>query len=129
LFETGNSFNDAGSSASGMFKSFTKNAACSANGHERRIFARDLGDESVTNRVSSTCMGNTLHRPPPLMRIFRPPSRVRSSKIVSAPPLAAKIAAIDPAAPAPMITTFLGERTGLEDMLQSSPFERPVPRA
>jgi len=43
-----------------------------------------------------------LQRPPPLIRIFRPPSAVRSSRITSAPDLAAKIAAIVPAAPAPM---------------------------
>jgi hypothetical protein len=59
----------------------------------------------VTNRDSSTTIGSTLHRPPPLMRIFRPPSRVRSSSSVSAPADAAKIAAMLPAAPAPMTTT------------------------
>ena len=43
------------------------------------------------------------------MRIFLPPSRVRSRSVVSAPAPAAKIAAIEPAAPAPMTTTRRGE--------------------
>src|SRR5574337_2090268 len=51
-----------------------------------------------------------LHRPPPLMRILRPPSFVRSRSSVSAPLEAAKIAAMVPAAPAPMTTTrFIGD--------------------
>src|SRR5262249_43618042 len=49
--------------------------------------------------------GRTLQRPPPLIRIFRPPSEVRSSRVVSTSEDAAKIAAIVPAAPAPMIAT------------------------
>jgi len=64
-----------------------------------------FGDESVMKRYSSSRAGNTLQRPPPLMRIFRPPSRVRSMSVVSAPAFAAKIAAIVPAAPAPMTAT------------------------
>jgi hypothetical protein len=46
-----------------------------------------------------------LHRPPPLMRILRPPFFVRSRSNVSAPLEAAKIAAMVPAAPAPITTT------------------------
>jgi hypothetical protein len=64
-----------------------------------------LGEESVTNRLSSTRAGRMLQRPPPLMRILRPPSAVRSSSSVSAPAEAAKIAASVPAAPAPMMAT------------------------
>ncbi len=64
-----------------------------------------------------------LQRPPPLMRIFRPPSRVRSSSTVSAPAEAAKIAAIDPAAPAPMTAM---RRRGIGAMYYSP---SPVPRA
>jgi hypothetical protein len=47
-----------------------------------------------------------LQRPPPLIRIFRPPSAVRSTTITGAGPLAAKMAATSPAAPAP--TTIVG---------------------
>ena len=72
------------------------------------MFLRVLGDESVTNRRSSTRAGRMLQRPPPLMRILRPPSRVRSSSRVSAPPTAAKIAAMVPAAPAPITATRRG---------------------
>ena len=69
-----------------------------------------LGDESVTKRVRSADDGRMLQRPPPLMRIFRPPSCVRSRSITSVPgeraaaDSAAKMAAIVPAAPAPMMT-------------------------
>ena len=55
---------------------------------------------------ASTTDGSTLQRPPPLIRIFRPPSVVRSSTSTRAPERAAKIAAIRPAAPAP--TTTMG---------------------
>jgi hypothetical protein len=83
----------------------SKKATCSASGHARTILRSVLGDESVMKRVSSRRAGSTLHRPPPLMRILRPPSRVRSTSSVSAPASAAKIAAIVPAAPAPITTT------------------------
>ena len=69
-----------------------------------------LVDESVTNRVTSSSEGRMLQRPPPLIRIFLPPSTVRSSSSTSglgdrnAAASAAKIAAIVPAAPAPTIT-------------------------
>jgi hypothetical protein len=48
-----------------------------------------------------------LQRPPPLIRILRPPSGVRSSSIVEAPASAAKMAAMMPAAPAPTTMTAL----------------------
>ena len=101
----GRASRDSGSSTSGMPSSRSKNAICSASGHERRILRRVFGEESVTKRDSSTRAGSTLQRPPPLMRILRPPSRVRSRSRVSAPARAAKMAAIVPAAPAPITTT------------------------
>jgi imidazolonepropionase-like amidohydrolase len=54
--------------------------------------------------IGSIREGRTLHRPPPLIRILRPPSRVRSSRSTGAPARAAKIAAMHPAAPAPITT-------------------------
>src|SRR5688500_8925544 len=57
------------------------------------------------NRDSSRRAGRMLQRPPPLMRILRPPSRVRSRRVVGAPAEAAKIAAMTPAAPPPITTT------------------------
>ena len=42
------------------------------------------GAESVTKRSGASRDGRMLHRPPPLMRIFRPPSAVRSSTITCA---------------------------------------------
>ena len=45
------------------------------------------------------------------MRILRPPSFVRSSSVTLAPDLAAKIAAIVPAAPAPTTTIWRGGGT------------------
>ena len=116
-FDAGNSLADSGSSTSGRPSSRSKNAICSASGHERRILRSVLGEESVTKRDSSTRVGRMLQRPPPLMRILRPPSRVRSSSSVSAPAAAAKIAAIEPAAPAPMTAT---RRVGIGGMYYSS---------
>ncbi len=46
-----------------------------------------------------------LQRPPPLMRIFRPPSSVLSMSTTSIPRRAAVSAASKPAAPAPTTTT------------------------
>ena len=74
-------------------------------GHERTILRTRCGGESLTNRDSSRRAGRMLHRPPPLIRILRPPSAVRSRRRVSAPAAAEKIAAMVPAAPAPMTTT------------------------
>src|SRR5437762_3993292 len=73
-----------------------------------------FGEEVVTKRAGSSSEGRTLQRPPPLMRIFLPPSWVRSSRRTlrlpfraSPPPgpPAAKIAAMNPAAPAPITMT------------------------
>ena len=124
LFETGNNFCASGSSASGICRSLSKKEIWSASGHVRRILRSERGDESVTKRDSSTRIGRTLHRPPPLMRIFFPPSRVRSRRVVSAPP-AAKIAAMEPAAPAPITTTL---RRGWEkEVMENDKRERPLP--
>ena len=73
----------------------TSAASCAA----RR---RRVGDERDR---APACMGSTLQRPPPLMRIFRPPSRVRSSEVARAPAAAANTAATNPAAPAPITAT------------------------
>ena len=105
LCEAGKSFSDSSSCSSGMPRSCSKKRICSARGHERMIRRRTFGDDSVTNRSSSTRDGSTLHRPPPLMRILRPPSFVRSSRVVRAPARAAKMAAMVPAAPAPITMT------------------------
>src|SRR5437868_12200452 len=67
-----------------------------------------LGELCVTYCAGSTTLGRMLHRPPPLMRIFRPPSLVRSSNCTSAPARAANPAATIPAAPAPTTTTEVG---------------------
>ena len=68
--------------------------------HSLQRVGRGVGDEA---RLVGAATGRTLHRPPPLIRILRPPSGVRSRRSVSASADAAKIAAIVPAAPAPMI--------------------------
>ena len=49
--------------------------------------------------------GNTLHRPPPLIRILWPPSLVRSISVTFEPAAAANPAATRPAAPAPTTAT------------------------
>ena len=59
---------------------------------------------SVTKRFGASTDGSTLHRPPPLMRILRPPPGVRSMTRIGAEPPAANTAAARPAAPAPMTT-------------------------
>ena len=107
LCDAGKSFSDSASSSSGVPTSSSKKRICSSSGHDRMMRRRIFGDESVMKRDSSTREGSTLQRPPPLIRIFRPPSFVRSSSVVRAPARAAKIAAIVPAAPAPMTRTCL----------------------
>src|SRR5690606_31511981 len=62
-------------------------------------------DEAVTYWSGCRLEGSTLHRPPPLMRILRPPFGVLSSSSTRAPPEPAKIEAINPAAPAPITAT------------------------
>ena len=108
-FDAGNSLAVASSSTSVSPSSRSKKAICSASGQDRSIFRRVLGEESVTNLRSSIRAGRMLQRPPPLMRILRPPSRVRSSSRVSAPADAANIAAMVPAAPAPTTATRRAE--------------------
>ena len=62
-----------------------------------------MGDELVTKRDSTNTAGSTLQGPPPLMRILRPPSRVRSMSVTSAPRARREDGdPIGPAAPAPM---------------------------
>ena len=90
----------------GCRASRSKKAICSrerprADDLAQRV-GRRVGDEARSRRARA---GSMLQRPPPLMRILRPPSAVRSRSGVSAPAAAAKIAAIVPAAPAPMTAT------------------------
>ena len=86
--------------------------AARASGQESSILRSVLGEESVTKRSGASAAGSMLQRPPPLTRILRPPSRVRSSRTTSpgGRARAAKIAAIRPAAPAPTTTTGHGRR-------------------
>src|SRR5688500_14462177 len=124
--DAGKSFADPASSTSGRRRWLSKNAICSYSGHDRTIRRRRCRGESVTKRDSSSRAGRILQRPPPLIRILRPPSFVRSRSSVSAPPSdAAKIAAIVPAAPAPMTTTrgMLDGQVGLAKRQIEAPFE------
>ena len=86
-----------------MPTSRSKNSRCATRGHARSIPRRRWAGESVTNRSGSSAPGRMLHRPPPLIRILRPPSRVRSMTMTE-DRSAANIAAINPAAPAPATT-------------------------
>ncbi len=104
-FEAGKSLALSVSSTSGIASSRSKKATCSASGQERSMLRRVACEESVTKRRSSTRAGRMLQRPPPLIRILRPPSAVRSISQVSAPAAPAKIAAMVPAAPAPITAT------------------------
>ena len=91
------------SSASGMPRSSLEErallvraattAACRASGAPAT---------SVTNRSGSSTEGRTLQRPPPLIRILRPPSAVRSISSDIGVVRRRKIAATRPAAPAPI---------------------------
>src|SRR3954454_2367116 len=108
LLETGNSFPVSASRASGMPTSSSKKRRCSGSGQELRILRSVLGEEPVTKRAGSAAEGRRLYRPPPLTRIFRPPSRVRSRSRTRRPRSAAKIAARSPAAPAPRMTVGRG---------------------
>mmetsp|Transcript_22360 Transcript_22360/g.36067 ORF Transcript_22360/g.36067 Transcript_22360/m.36067 type:complete len:238 (-) Transcript_22360:126-839(-) len=64
-----------------------------------------LGLLSVTKSWAVADTGRTLHRAPPLMRIFFPVSLVRSYIVTRAPVVAAKYAAVSPAAPPPSTAT------------------------
>ena len=103
-FVAGKSFPVSGSSTSVRPSSSSKKRRCPSSGQLRRMFRIVAGEEAVTYRDGSSSDGRMLHRPPPLMRIFRPPSFVRSSSTTRRPRPAAKIAASNPAAPAPTIT-------------------------
>jgi hypothetical protein len=81
--EAGKSLPVSGSSTSGIASSDSKNRICSGSGQERSMLRSVLGEESVTNRDSSARAGRMLQRPPPLIRILRPPSGVRSRSRVS----------------------------------------------
>mmetsp|Transcript_43407 Transcript_43407/g.112425 ORF Transcript_43407/g.112425 Transcript_43407/m.112425 type:complete len:209 (-) Transcript_43407:114-740(-) len=65
----------------------------------------DLLDSEKKSRSRMDCLGSTLHREPPLIRIFFPHSLVRSSTVTCAPARAAKSAAVSPLAPPPMTAT------------------------
>lgn len=91
------------SSFRGIPRSCSKNARCWVSGHDRSNRRTRTGD-SETNRSGSRARGRILQRPPPLMRIFRPPSAVRSTSTTRRPCLAATIDATSPAAPAPATT-------------------------
>jgi len=103
-FDRGKSLSVSGSSTSGMPRSSSKNCRCPESGQESRIFFMEWGEEAVTKREGCSVPGSTLHLPPPLIRIFLPPSFVRSNRSTSAPCREAKIAAMRPAAPAPITT-------------------------
>ena len=49
------------------------------------MFLSVLGEASVTKRSGAGMEGRMLHRPPPLMRIFRPPSAVPSIRTTGRP--------------------------------------------
>jgi len=70
-----------------------------------RITTPHLGLLSVTKSWAVADTGRTLHRAPPLMRIFFPVSLVRSYIVTRAPVVAAKYAAVSPAAPPPSTAT------------------------
>ncbi len=105
-FPSGKSFPVSGSSTRWSPSTSWKNCRCRSRGHDSRIFFSVLEDDAVTKSRGSSTEGRTLHRPPPEMRIFRPPSGVRSRRRTGAAPPAAWMAAINPAAPAP--TTTMG---------------------
>src|SRR4030095_16399519 len=88
----------------GMPRSSSKKRRCSASGQSISMARIVLAEDAVTKREASSASGSTLHLPPPLIRILRPPSRVASSRSTLRLPCTAKIAAIVPAAPAPTIT-------------------------
>jgi hypothetical protein len=93
-----------------MPTSRSKNSRCATRGHARSIPRRRWAGESVTNRSGSSATGRMLHRPPPLIRILRPPSLVRSMTVTE-DRSEANIAAARPAAPAPT-TTVSGMTAG-----------------
>ena len=77
--------------------------------HDARTFFIRRGGLSVTKSSTRAATGRTLHRAPPLIRIFFPHSRVRSYTRTDAPRFAAKYAAVSPAAPPPSTATSTAE--------------------
>ena len=88
-----------------MPRSRSKNRCCAASGQAPSRPRTSAAVDSLTNRPGAAIDGSTLQRPPPLMRILRPPSAVRSTSVTGAPASPAAIAAISPAAPAPITIT------------------------
>jgi hypothetical protein len=103
--DTGKYLPASSSSFSGIPRSRSKNSRCPLSGHDRSNRRIRIGDSDM-NRSGSSVRGRMLQRPPPLIRILRPPSAVRSRSKTRLRCLAAKIAATRPAAPAP--TTTIG---------------------
>ena len=81
-----------------------KNATVSGTSKRRSTLWMALGDEPA-NACSSTVSCVTLQRPPPAIRILAPSFFAPSKAMTRAPDCAAHIAAMSPAAPAPMTTT------------------------
>src|SRR5262245_18792565 len=118
-FEAGKSLPVSGSRTRRTPSSSSKKRRCSGSGQQARIFLKLWGEEALTKRVGSAREGRMLQRPPPLIRIFFPPSRVLSSSSTRAPARAANKEAIRPAAPAP--TTIRPASPGSHSMLRRSP--------
>ncbi len=100
-----------------MPRSCSKNRCCPTSGHAPSRLRTSDGADSLTKRPGAAVDGSTLQRPPPLMRILRPPSAVRSRSVTAAPASRALMAAISPAAPAPItitcgVTTAIPSRAG-----------------
>jgi hypothetical protein len=104
-FDAGKSLPDSASSASGTPASSSKKTFCSRRGKLPSRRLTSCAGDALTKRSGAATDGSTLQRPPPLMRILRPPSAVFSKTVTRAPARAAVIAAISPAAPAPRMAT------------------------
>ena len=106
-------------SASGMPRSFSKNARCSCRGHDRsmlrRRWGRGIGDEPLRRQHRRQHVAS----PAAADQILRPPSAVRSIRVTSAPPLAANAAAPDPPA-APITATDDTDYADLRGLIPTS---------
>src|SRR5690606_32012460 len=123
--EAGNSLPDACSSASGTPRSCSKKRCCDGSGHDSSMLRIVFGDDAVMYCRGERREGRTLQRPPPLMMILRPPSLVFSSSMTGRTPVAAKMAAMRPAAPA--ARTAMGVSGGVMERLV--PRRQPADRA
>ena len=94
--------------------------------HDARTFFIRRGGLSVTKSSTRAATGRTLHRAPPLIRIFFPHSRVRSYTRTDAPRFAAKYAAVSPAAPPPSTATSTAEPSSPLDADDDAP-RAPTP--